>query len=298
MSNPVDRYTSPLRYPGGKAKLANFVKLLLVENGLAGCEYVEPYAGGAAVALTLLYEGYVSRVRINDLNAGVHAFWHGVLHDTERFCSMVATIPLTVAEWRRQREVYQDQASSMFDLGFATFYLNRVNRSGIVGGGLIGGLDQGGDWTMDARFPRAELIRRIQKVARFRSRISLTRLDAVDLLRSLADSGGPASLVYLDPPYYVKGERLYDNFYTHQDHIAVRDAVVALKHPWIVSYDAAPEILEMYHGWPTVRYSLDYSAAARTEGREVMFSSPSLAIPDLAPSAVRRAHVRERLIAG
>lgn len=296
MSNAPHRYASPLRYPGGKAQVINFLKLLVLENDLVGSEYIELYAGGASVALSLLFEDYVSAVHINDLNMGVHAFWQSVLYQTDDFCTLVDEIPLTVEEWRRQRGIAASSDSSSLERGFATFYLNRTNRSGIIRGGIIGGLDQSGPWKMDARFPRAALIRRIRKIARFRSRITLTRVDALDLLLSDSPSTDACRFYFLDPPYYARGERLYDNFYSHEDHQKIHDAVINLGHPWIVSYDAAPEIMRMYGESRSLRYSLSYSANSRERGSEVMFSSSGLALPEESPSNVSLRRVDEARI--
>jgi DNA adenine methylase len=296
VSNGSQRYSSPLRYPGGKAQVANFVKVLLLENDLVGSEYVEPYAGGASVALSLLFEDYVSTIHINDLNPGIHDFWKSVLDHTDDLCQLVTETPLTITEWRRQRDTAASDDASTLARGFATFFLNRTNRSGIISGGVIGGLDQMGLWKIDARFPREELVRRIKKIARFRSRITLTRRDTLDLLLSSTPLPERRRFYFLDPPYYAKGERLYDNFYNHDDHQKIRDAVTDLTDPWIVSYDAAPGIIDMYGEFKSFRYSLSYSANSRARGSEVMFSSSSLALPRESPSDISPKHVEEARI--
>ena len=294
--NSIHRYVSPLRYPGGKARVTNFLKLLILENDLVGVRYVEPYAGGASVALTLLFEDYVSTITINDLNPGVHAFWRSVLTDTDEFCRLVTKTPLTVREWRRQRETAFNPDAGGLERGFATFFLNRTNRSGIIGGGsVIGGLNQSGPWKIDARFPRDELVRRVRKIARFRSRITLLCADTLDLLRSSQDDG--SSFYFLDPPYYVKGERLYDNFYNHKDHVKIRDAVMMLKSPWVVSYDDAPPILHMYRDSHSLRYSASYSAHTRQSGSEVMFFHSGLIPSDDSPISVPEARVDKARLA-
>ncbi len=289
----LSRYTSPLRYPGGKAKVTNFLKLVILENSLVGIDYVEPYAGGASAALSLLYEDYVDTVQINDLNLGVYNFWQLALNDPDDLCGRIRSVPLTVEEWRRQRGIYQEGNSDPSTLGFASFYLNRTNRSGIVSGGIIGGLDQTGPWKMDARFDRSGLCERVQKLSRFAERVKVTNEDASKLLRNYRRARRQ-KLLYLDPPYYVKGSRLYDNFYTHDDHVAIRDLVVKLKGPWIVSYDSAPEIVDLYEGCPSRLYSLGYSAGQASMGSEAMFFSDDLKVPEVAsPAGIRAPQVTE-----
>lgn len=275
------RYPSPLRYPGGKGKISNFMKLVVLENDLLGTEYVEPYAGGASVALSLLFEEFVSHIYINDINPGVFAFWTAVLGQPDELCKRILRTKPSVREWWRQREVQRggigDEVDEM-DLAFSTFFLNRTNRSGIIDGGPIGGLDQSGAWKIDARYNSGSLVRRIRKVARFADRITVTGFDAKDFLKPWLDKERN-SFIYLDPPYYVQGANLYINFYSPQDHRIIALLTRDLKSPWIVTYDAVPEVTALYEGIRPVEYSLSYSAADKYEGRELMFFSDTLSIP-------------------
>lgn len=297
MSRIPGLYASPLRYPGGKGKVAPFVKALMLDNGFVGREYVEPYAGGASVALSLLFEEYVSAIHINDLNPGVHAFWKAVLTDGDAFCARIESTPITMREWHRQREIAASSSASALERGFATFFLNRTNRSGVIKGGVIGGKGQGGDWKLDARFSRNDLIERVQKIGRYRSRIRLSNLDAVEFLKPwMNDSTTSNAFIYLDPPYYLKGRGLYDNFYEEKDHQQVADAVGNLAHPWIVSYDDAPEIAAIYAQWNSIEYSLNYSMGVRGKGSEVMFFSPDISVPCYAPLEVTKEHIAQRRI--
>lgn len=282
----VERYPSPLRYPGGKARLANFVKLVMARNRLIGAEYVEPYAGGASVALSLLFEEYASHIHINDLNRSVFAFWQCVLYDTESLCERITDARSDIDEWDRQRAVQSDPHASDFDLAFSTFFLNRTSRSGIIwGSGIIGGRNQNGTWKIDARFNREELVRRIRRIGRFRSRITLTRVDARDYLVENLPAIGDDCFLYLDPPYYVKGSNLYENFYEHEHHEEISQLVRQLNVPWIVSYDAAPEIRKLYSGFRSSRYSLTYTAGRRYAGSETMIFHPDLTVPRVASVA-------------
>ena len=250
------RYPSPLRYPGGKGKVANFLKVLVIENELFDFEYVEPYAGGASVALSLLFEDYVQTIRINDLNPGVYAFWRLATQSADKLCRWITDASLTIDEWNHQRCIYNDESADPDELGFATFYLNRTNRSGIISrGSVIGGVAQTGRWVIDARFNRSALIARIQKIARFAGRIIVSRCDAEALLGQLANDGVDR-LYYLDPPYFVKGSRLYDNGYEAADHRRLRSILGETRQPWLISYDSAPEIVKMYQGFSGLSYTL------------------------------------------
>ena len=274
------QFVTPLRYPGGKGRLTQFVAGLMEENGLTGGHYVEPYAGGAGVAIALLRLEYASHVHINDVNRSVHAFWSAVLDNTEQLCARISKSPVSIAQWRRQRAVQLDLSVDLLDLAFSTFFLNRVNRSGIILGGVIGGKEQLGEWKLDARYNKKDLIDRIQRIASLRHKISLYNLDANVLLGSALSQVPRRSLVYLDPPYYVKGKGLYEDHYEHDDHLAIALRVARLKQPWIVSYDNVPEIRRMYRDRRQRTFGLRYSAHTRYEGAEIVFFSNDLKIPD------------------
>ncbi len=275
---------TPLRYPGGKGKLASFIKSVISENGLLDGEYVEPYAGGAAIALELLLHGYVSRIHINDVSRPIFAFWNSVLEHPEELSRLVVDARCTVKTWDRQKKIFSNPADhDDLALGFATFFLNRTNRSGILNGGMIGGRDQTGEWKIDARYNAKELTNRIQAIAKMNRRIRLTRKDALDFLRLGRATWPRNTLIYCDPPYYQKGRELYYDFYEPSDHEGVAKFVtkkIKQQH-WIVSYDNVPEINQLYAAFHRVTYGIGYSARSTKTGSEAMFFSDKLIVPKL-----------------
>jgi DNA adenine methylase len=285
-SSPSGHF-SPLRYPGGKGKLARFVADVIRQNDLQDGLYVEPYAGGAAVAFELLLTGVVRRVAINDLNGPIFAFWRAVLDDTTALTELIRATEVTMAVRERAKRVFTEATGPTLELAFATFFLNRTNRSGILNGGAIGGADQTGPWKLDARYNKEALIERIQKIARMRRYISLTNLDAIEFLNTVAPKWPRKTLVYLDPPYYNKGRELYYNFYQHDDHANVAFATHNLCDvKWIVSYDDVEPIHSLYQQSSCLQYTIGYSARERSRGAEAMFFSPGLSIPPVQGSMV------------
>jgi DNA adenine methylase len=286
------RYYSPLRYPGGKRRLTNTVFELLERNGLKDIEYAEPYAGGASLALALLLEEYASVVHINDLSRPVHAFWQTALHETDALCQRIHDADVNMEEWVRQRAVYDDRDSAdTDDLGFATLFLNRTNRSGIIGGGVIGGKSQAGAWALDARFNKPEIIRRIRRLARYRDRIKLYGLDARDFTDRVVRKLGPNSLTFVDPPYIERGLGLYMNTYSLSDHAAIERVVASLPTPWLVTYDAAAVEHGLYSRFRRIAYGLEYTAQGRYRGVEFMFFSDTLRLPSLSDLSAPRVHI-------
>ena len=286
-------FHSPLRYPGGKRKLANFIAMVYLRNGLCDGEYGEVYAGGAAVALSLLYDEYVERIHINDLDRGVYSFWTCARDRTSELCQRVRGARLNMPEWKRQRAVQIERDPDPLDLAFSTLYLNRTNWSGIIAGGVIGGKNQDGKWKMDARFNKEDLVRRIERIGRSRSRIEIYNLDGIEFLESIAPSFSKRSLVYLDPPYDSKGqELLYKNYYEADDHSSLAQTVAKCRLNWIVSYDNTKLIRGLYQGYRSIEYSISYSAQARYRGSEVAFFSDSLDIPCVAdPCRISRTEI-------
>ena len=272
------RAASPLRYPGGKWRIAPFFREIISLNSLSGYEYVEPYAGGASLALSLLFSRTVSRIYLNDLDPAIYCFWWSVLKRPDQMIRLIGRIPLTIKEWHKQRKIYSDGlAAGRLALGFATLYLNRTNHSGILNGGVIGGKAQRGEWKMDARFNRSELQRRIRRIADHGDKILVYRKDALAFLAS--HPFGSRSFIYLDPPYFNPGKALYLNAYDPDDHQDVQTAVRRLTSPWIISYDDAVPIRSLYRGFPARRIMILHTARSTHLGREVMYFSRKLRIP-------------------
>lgn len=279
---------SPLRYPGGKGKLAKFIKQIIKQNNLLDGTYIEPFAGGASIGIDLLFNEYVSRIAINDIDRSIHALWYSILNFTDEFCSLIKQTPITVEEWLKQRELLNNQdEQSELTLGFAMFFLNRTNRSGIIKGGPIGGFSQEGKWKIDARFNRIGLVERVQTIARYKDRISLYNLDAEQFIRDVISQVSGKCLIYLDPPYYNKGNQLYVNYYDTQDHSRLAQVISSeIDQNWIVTYDNTPEISDLYSDFRQTTYSLSYSVSKRCIGSEIMVFSDSLVIPDGPVSSV------------
>lgn len=277
----MNKFVSPLRYPGGKLKVVDYIKKLFEVNDLMDGTYIEPYAGGASVALTLLFSEYASRIKINDIDRSIYAFWHSVLEETEELCRLITDTPVNMETWAQQREVQsRKEDAELLELGFSTFFLNRTNRSGILSGGVIGGKKQTGKWKIDARYNIKDLIERIESVAEYGDRIELTSMDAVALIKHI---GRPLekTFCYLDPPYYVKGRDLYLNYYTDDDHMAIAKAIKKYRGKWIISYDAVPFISDLYKDYRQKEYYLNYSAGNPAKGKEIVVYSEGLVIPDV-----------------
>ena len=278
------RYASPLRYPGGKACLSQFLEDTIDINDLRGCSYFEPYAGGAGAALKLLYDGVVTQLFLNDLDYRVYAFWKSALERTDEFISLIGNTKLDIEEWRRQNEICQKPGNhKLIQIGFAAFYMNRCNRSGIItGAGPIGGYEQQGTWRMDVRYNREALSERIWVLGRHRRQIHISRADAIAFLRTRLPRGRRRRevFVYIDPPYVGNGQRLYLNAYVDRDHRALSkylNAQSALS--WLVSYDDAQLVRECYGDQRIRKVEIQYALQTKRAAQELLIVPNHLALP-------------------
>jgi DNA adenine methylase len=262
--------------------MANLIAQIRSKNGLGTSRIVEPFAGGAGASLNLLFREEVPRVHLNDADPAIHDFWWAITNQTTRFLRRLNDTPLTIAEWCKQRDLYKDKSGrvSRSARGFATFYLNRTNRSGIVmNGGPIGGHSQAGKWKLDARFNKAELSRRIESIAANKDRISLSCEDGRSTLTRLSDS---STFFFIDPPYFEKGGLLYLNSLDPRYHEQLATQLRSMRNTaWVTTYDDCPQIRRLYDGWATVRpFGLQYAAATRRKGQEVLIAPKWMRLPE------------------
>ncbi len=276
-------FYSPLRYPGGKNKLAAFIAKICIDNNING-HYVEPYSGGASVALFLLMEGYVNNITINDKDRSIYAFWHSILNKTKEFCKRIDEAELTIENWNIHKQIQnKKETADLLDLGFSTFFLNRTNRSGIIRGGVMGGIDQKGEYKIDCRFNKEDLKNRIIAIAKYKKKIRLYKKDAIKLIDKIEkESMNENVFFYFDPPYYLKAESLYMNHYQYNSHKNISDRIAQIKNiNWIVSYDNNPNIQELYKYFDLKEYSFNHSAYQPRIGQEILFFSPNLNQPKI-----------------
>lgn len=279
------RHISPLRYPGGKAAFSGFLKDVTALNDLEQCAYYEPYAGGAGAALRLLADGTVSEIHLNDADYRVYAFWSSVLRESDRFSALVDSVPLTIEEWRKQHDICaHPDKHKRFEVGFSAFYMNRCNRSGVLtGAGPIGGYEQKGKWCMDVRFNRESLAQRIVNLGKYRDSIHIFNQDAIEFLKGSLPKGASRArvLVYLDPPYVNKGQRLYLNAYENRDHVHLARYLLRQKSlPWVVSYDDNELVRRLYKDQSRVLLKVRYTLQAKRLTNEIVITPERVEVPN------------------
>ena len=274
---------SPLRYPGGKAGLAPFLTDTLDLNDIRGVDYFEPYAGGAGAALALLADGVVRRISINDADFRIYSFWRTVLDESAWFVEKIMASKLNLPEWKEHRETCLSPIGrDIKDVGFAAFYMNRCNRSGVLNSGPIGGYEQAGEWRLDVRFTKPTLAERILEIAKLREQIDVSNLDAVVFLKEKLPSGNgrKSAFVYLDPPYVVKGQRLYLNAYEPDDHGEISKYLAQQKIlPWVMSYDDAELVRCLYKNQQIALLPINYSLQEKRTTNELIIAPHRIRLP-------------------
>ena len=262
---------SPLRYPGGKTKLAPLLELLMKNAGIEKGVYIEPFAGGAGAALSLLFNKKARKIVINDYDIAIYSVWFAILNETEKFIQLIDEAKLTVDEWKRQKEYYlSNKTKYSLELAFATFYLNRTNRSGILKAGPIGGYAQTGKYFIDARFNKNKLKERIREIAKHRGKIKLYNMEIKDFIRKVIPRYKKDSFTYFDPPYYNKGKELYTNFFKPEDHANLAKLIFNIKTHWMITYDDVNEIEHYYSNYHLKRFDINYSVANSGKKSEII----------------------------
>jgi len=273
---------SPLRYPGGKTQLKNFVSDLLSINNIKDGTYVEPFAGGAGAALSLLFEDTVEKIIINDLDKSIYSFWTAILNNTDEFIEKIINTPITMENWFNAKTIQKHLDDySILEIGFSAFFLNRTNISGIISGGPIGGLNQTGNYKLDCRFNKDNLIKKIMKIASYKERIHITNFDAINFINNtIMQLDTKKTFIFFDPPYYEQGKNLYKNFYAHEDHVALSNRIKTLDDfYWITTYDSSPEIKDMYELNNTREFVINYSVYRKRKAAELLFYSNKIILP-------------------
>ena len=274
---------SPLRYPGGKAKFYNNIIKIFNDNNIEKPIYCEAFAGGAGLALLLLKNNIVDKLILNDIDKSIYCFWKSILEFNKEFCEMINSVNIDLVEREIQKKIQKDKdildltkKSDILKLGFSTFFLNRVNRSGIIRAGVIGGIEQNGNYKMDCRFNKKNLIERIKEINKYKKKIEFYNLDAIDFLKKIENK--KKIFIFFDPPYFQKGKDLYTNFYMIDDHINLAKHISNLKQDWITTYDNIEEIKEIYSEFQIKEFDILYSLEKKRKAKEILICKKNLII--------------------
>lgn len=272
---------TPLRYPGGKSLMSSFFEEVIDYNMLEKTVYAEPYAGGAGSAINLLLGNKVEAIKINDISLGIFSFWYFLVHQSSDFLKMVDKTEVNLKEWQKQRSIFKKSQKASLELGFATFYLSRTNRSGILNAGPMGGQDPikqfNAKYKLDCRYNKEALLNKFADIIKIRKNIEVYNEDALTFLSKIKNKN---TFVYLDPPYYDQGKALYLNYYKHKDHLVLSDFLRnTTDFNWVLSYDNVEAIRKLYFDFDLYEFELTYTAHKVKNGTEFLTHSKNISLP-------------------
>lgn len=283
--------TSPLRYPGGKARFTTFIQESIIASGEEIRLFVEPFCGGAGAAIALLDSESVDSIALNDADPLVASFWKIVFgkscrsrRDIDWLIRKVENTIISIDEWKIQKAL---QPTNTREAAWKCLFLNRTSFNGILHkSGPIGGWEQI-NRTLDVRFNRERLVTRLREL--FALRDSVERVDCMGWQRFCTRyRNEDDAYLYLDPPYYHRAEQLYKYLFNERMHRSMRDYLVDLQIPWLLSYDDAPEVRALYTNRDGIdgrvidqTYSTHPVGGASFIGRELVFSNRELPLMEL-----------------
>jgi len=237
--------------------------------------YYEPFCGGSGVALYLLMNNLVEDIAINDFDRAIYSFWRAVFFDTNKLVAMIENTPITVNEWKKKKKIFINSSKYSINYAFATLFLNRTNRSGIISAGPIGGYKQKGIWKIDARYNKNEIINRIITISKYKKHVKVNNMDIRRFIHT--HNFDNKSFIFFDPPYVNNAKRLYKNALALKDHIEIAKAIKSINNAkWIMTYDDTDLIRSLYSNYYTTKFFIQYSAATKKKGKELLILKNSI----------------------
>ncbi len=234
---------SPFRYPGGKTWLVPYIRRWVAHQPARPQEFIEPFAGGGIIGLTVAFEKLAGHVTLVELDNDVAAVWQTILSSqgdwlAERIASFGLT-PATV------QAALSQPAPSLREQAFQTILKNRVNRGGILAPGA-GRIKQGenGKGLLSRWYPQT-LRKRILDIVAVRDRITFVHGDGLESLRQNAHRSD--ALFFIDPPYTAGGKKAGNRLYTHHelDHAELFGLADRLAGDFLMTYDDAKDVRDL-----------------------------------------------------
>lgn len=274
---PKNQIISPLRYPGSKASLTDYIASVIEANLLSGCTIIEPYAGSATVSLEMLSRGFVQHAILIERDPLLYGFWYSVFNDVDNLVNDIFEIDVSLNTWidfQKYRNTTNLDDYLLLELGVAGLFFNRTNFSGILGAGPIGGANQDSKYKINCRFKKEKIIQQIRTISLLKDKVEVVFGDALTYLKTQEhEIGNSFSFLYIDPPYYNQGKKLYRYWYEDSNHKELADYLGRLETPWLVSYDDHPKIREYYEESAMQELFIDYTARVSRQGEELLISN-------------------------
>ena len=232
---------SPFRYPGGKTWLVPRIRQWLASIPKPKC-FIEPFAGGAIVGLTVAFEKYADEVILVEKDEQVAAVWRTIIDDKNGAQWLAEQIIQFQLSPDSAKELLARNSRSIRLKAFQTIVQNRINHGGILAPGA-GSLKHGenGKGILSRWYPET-LKRRILDISLVKERIRFVLGDGIEIIHKYRD--GMNTVFFIDPPYTAStkkaGSRLYK--YHQIDHEKLFHEVSQVKGDFLLTYDDAEEV--------------------------------------------------------
>lgn len=269
---------TPLRYPGGKTWILPYVKEFLRFHTLNLGTIIEPFAGSASVSIGLLKDGLTEFAYICENDPLITSFWKSALDRNDEFIEVIKHLQISMETWYDFKKYFAEDAYKKYDkieLGVAFLFYNRVNYSGILKAGPIGGRNQLSEYKMHCRFNLDRIVKKLSELRTLADRIQVVPSDGINYIQNYNWSGHDNdTFIYIDPPYYKAGKVLYRNYFKNEEHIKLANVVTKIETPWLVSYDESEFISHLYETSKFQYVYTDYQAGNLRRGiRELLISN-------------------------
>lgn len=215
-STSFKKHLSPLRYPGGKSKLIDYIYFKLNSNNTN--VFVEPFAGGASVGLSLLDAGVINNLILNDIDFGIYSLFFIIKNNPNRLINKINKYKPTHKDYFKAQETIKSNYKNCdeFKAAWSLLLVNRLAYSGICKANPLGGKN-GSMNDLLVRWNPKTLCNRIDKINKMSNKITVLNMDALELIEEMYWE--PSTTIFIDPPYFKKGKDLYEHYYNKEDHI-------------------------------------------------------------------------------
>jgi len=282
---------SPLRYPGSKKRLVLYLYEIIKYNKLNPNVLVEPFVGGGNIALHFLLNGIVNKIIIADKDKLIYSFWEVLFSNPDYLIDFIKRVKIDLDTFYKYKEIARNSEYCEKErLAEACIYLNRTSFSGIMTDrvGPLGGKNQQSQYKIDCRFNKEGLIEKIKYISAFRRSVIVLSSDWRDTIQYGQDWAINKKRLnrlffYFDPPFFHKANDLYRCYFNKEEHKRFYKEIIRLNYDWVLSYDNATEIRELYSNekYITMHIEVPYSINSHAKRIEKELIITPLALPRL-----------------
>lgn len=261
---------SLIRYPGSKAKLVESILAAMPEEYVLpmftsdNLHYVEPFFGSGAVGFEVMKRlHHRARVTIADMDIGLFCLWLSVWKHADELKERIRKYRPSVESFYELKQL-DGEFTDTVDTGFRKLALHRISVSGfgVMAGGPIGGRKQEGAYTVGCRWKPAKMLLAVERYQKLLGKFKRLEILHSCVFKTLAGiDGDEPAFIYLDPPYYEKGNQLYKHGFSEEQHAELASVLIKSRHLWAVSYDDHPAIRRLYHELHVRKLEVTYSNA-------------------------------------